>query len=110
VVVVVVIIVALVGVAVLAYAHDSGTVNITVSSTHLTDTVTVTVSVDGTQVASQSLAPGNSMQVSHMVYVGSGCQTVTVLATSTGGGLGPQTDSATPTVCAGASVPVTLYV
>jgi hypothetical protein len=108
--VVLLVVVLLIGAAAYEYSRESGSVNITVDSTHLTQTVSVTVSVDGTQLGTQSLAPGNSLQFSHSVFVGTGCETVTVLASSTGGGLGPESDSQTPTLCPGASVAVTLYV
>jgi hypothetical protein len=93
-----------------AYYDGSGTMNVTVDSTHLTSTVNVSVYVGGSLVVTEPLAPGGSIHLSHKVFVGTGCRSVTAVASSTGGGLGPQSDSATRSLCPSGSAGVTLFV
>ena len=108
VIVVVIVVIAAIGLAV--YLTGSGTVAVTVTSTHLTTTVSVTVYVDGSTIANQLLGPGQSATFDHTVFVGGGCRNVLVSATSTGGGLGPQSDFSNPSVCAGQTATTSLLV
>lgn len=99
--IIVVVLVVVVAIVVLA-EYRSSTLLITVTSNHITNSVTYIVTLDGRQVDSGTLAPGQSVQDSEpLIWWGDSCQAHSVVATSTGGGLGPETDSATGIVCSG---------
>ncbi len=105
VVIILVVLVAVIAVAFIA-EYRSSTLIVTVTSNHITNTVTFILTVDGRQVDSGTLAPGQSVQDSvALSWWVDNCQSHTAIATSSGGGLGPETDSATGIVCSG--VPAT---
>lgn len=106
---IVVIVVLVIG-AVAFLVLASGTYTITLNSTHVAYTVSVTVTVDGGNSQTLTLGPLQSATISITLYGLTGCGTHTVSATSTGGGLGPQTDSANPSLCPGHTVGVDLDV
>jgi hypothetical protein len=105
-IVVVVVVVA----GVIVYIEATGTIDIKVTSDHITQTVSVAVDVNNKQVSSLTLSPGQSSTFNQVELTGLGCGSYTVAATSTGGGLGSQSDSATPQLCGGGTVSVNLVV
>jgi hypothetical protein len=118
VIVVVVVVVIIAGLYFLAFYSPSGsglinggTLHVVVSSNHVTQTVTVSLTVNGNPQYFRSLAPGNSITTGiPEVWTGSSCQTYTVVAVSSGGGLGSESDQATPQLCSGATANVQLSV
>lgn len=106
--VVVVVILILAGLALLIH---SATLHVVVASNHITSAVTASLSIDGSVKYTQTLPPGQEIIGDYDVpWTGSNCHTFVVVATSTGGGLGPETDQATPTVCSGDTLSVDLSV
>ena len=96
--------------AFLAFYH-AGTVSITITSDHILNTVDVSVTCDGKPCFSGQLGPLQSSTDEWTVtWFGASCKTVTVVATSTGGGLGSQTDSASGSLCGGEKAAVFLTV
>lgn len=97
---------------VVAFAlYRSSTLNITVASNHITNIVAYIVTVDGTQVDSGVLGPGQGVDLAvPMSWWSDNCKSHSIVATSTGGGLGPETDSATVILCAGTPASVTLSI
>ncbi len=94
----------------LAFYH-AGTVSITLTSDHILNTVDVVVTCDGRVCLQGQLAPLQSSTNDWSVtWFGASCKTVTVVATSTGGGLGSQTDSASGSLCGGEHAAVFLTV
>lgn len=91
-------------IAFVAVEYRSSDVDITVVSNHITNTVTFTFAFDGRQIDSGVLGPGQKasdrVPLSWWFY---DCQPHSFAATSTGGELGPETDSATLVVCSGTS-------
>ncbi len=96
--------------AFLAFYH-AGTVSITLMSDHVLNTVDIVVTCDGRVCLQGQLAPLQSSTNDWSVtWFGASCKTVTVVATSTGGGLGSQTDSASGSLCGGEHAAVFLTV
>jgi hypothetical protein len=87
---------------VVALEYRSSTWYITVTSNHITNMVTYIVTVDGRQVDSGTLNPGQSVQDTvPLTWWVDNCQSHSVVGISTGGGLGSETDSATSIICSG---------
>lgn len=97
----------------LLWASGSATVLATVHSTHLINSVHYTVSLNGVQKAEGDLAAGSSVTHSMTVsflYGVNNYTTVTVLATSTGGGFGAVSDQFSGNLVNGQTYPVTLNI
>ena len=110
VIVLTVVIVVAVVFALLAFYH-AGTVSITITSDHVLNTVDIVVTCDGRVCLQGQLEPLQSSTNDWTVtWFGATCKTVTVVATSTGGGLGPETDSASGSLCGGEHAAVHLTV
>jgi hypothetical protein len=95
------------------WANGSATVLATVQSTHTINSVHYTLSLNGVERAQGDLAAGSS--VTHWITVNflygvNNYTTVTVLATSTGGGFGATSDQFTGNLVNGQTYPVTLEV
>lgn len=104
-------IVVVVIVAIVALEYRSATLVVTVMSNHITNVVAYILTVDGRQVDSGTLNPGQSVQASvSLAWWVDNCQTHTIVATSSGGALGPETDSAAGIACAGDLLTATLSV
>ena len=96
--------------ALIAFYH-AGTVQITVTSDHILNTVDVDLVCDGNPCEGGHLGPLQSLTFDRtFTWFGASCKTVTVVATSTGGGLGSQTDSASGSLCGGEKAAVFLTV
>ncbi len=108
-------IIVVIGVVILAVAllaeYHSSTLFITVTSNHISNTVSYILTVDGRQVDSGTLTPGQSVDdaVSLSWWVDN-CQVHSATATSTGGGLGPETDTATGIICSGVPASASLSI
>lgn len=91
-------------IAFVAVEHRSSDVDVTVISDHATNAVTYAFTVDGRQVGSGALSPGQKtfyrLPFSWWFYP---CQPHSFSASSTGGELGPRNDWLNLTVCAGTS-------
>jgi len=95
----------------LLWASGSGTVLATVHSTHALFSVHYILYLNGVEKAQGDLAAGSSMTHSitvNFLYGVNSYTTVTVLATSTGGGFGATSDQASGNVVNGQTYPVTL--
>jgi len=97
----------------LLWASGSATVLATVHSTHSLFSVHYILYMDGVEEAQGDLAAGSS--ITHSIYVSflygvHNYTTVTVLATSTGGGFGATSDQANISVVNGETYPVTLNI
>lgn len=77
---------------------SSATIYIKASSTHISNTVTVTMTVNGVEVAKESLSPFSSMTYDFKAMFFADAETYTIVVTSEGGGLGNYHDSRTVTV------------
>ena len=104
-------VVILIIVVAVALSFHSGTIYITVTHACCVSTIDTTVTVDGSTIASVSIAPGYQWQDSYGVtWFGDGCETHTVVAYGSGGLAGPTTDTQTIDVCSGGSAQVSLSV
>jgi hypothetical protein len=95
------------------WASGSATVLATVQSVHSTNSVHYTLSLNGVEKAQGDLAAGSS--ATHWITVNFSYgvinyTTVTVVATSTGGGFGATSDQANENVANGQTYPVTLNI
>ena len=99
-------------IVVVATSFRGGGVYVVVSSSHITNSVEVTLTIDGSSKWTQSLAPGYQIMWSGTItwFGENGCTVHSVVATSTGGALGPTSAAADPTVCQGQTVEVDLAV
>ncbi len=110
-VIVIVVVVVVVGVVIGLAEFKSASLTVTVSSNHVTNTVTYILDLDGQQVNSGVLSPLQSVQVPVPVtWWGDSCTYHTVSATSTGGGLGPESDSSSGLLCSGQSYTASLSI
>jgi len=90
---------------------NHATVTVIVSSTHLLFGVNYALTDNGQSVSSGILNPGGSVRVTLTPsWGGSSCSSHTYVATSTGGGLGSQTDSETLNICDGGTYSSTLNI
>jgi len=93
------------------WASGSATVLATVQSTHSTNSVHYTLSLNGVEKAQGDLTAGSSAThwlTVNFLYGVKNYTTVTVLATSTGGGFGATSDQFTGNLVTGQTYPVTL--
>lgn len=106
--VVIIVLLLLAGAALLIH---SATLHVVVVSNHISSSVTASLSIDGVVKYTQTLPAGQEIVGDYdQPWTGSSCHTFVVVATSTGGGLGPETDQATPSVCSGNTLEVDLSV
>jgi len=90
---------------------SSATIVITVNSTHILYSVECRIFVGNSQIASGTLDPGHYVSYTHTYHwLSSDPTTVRVSATSTGGGLGSESDYDDITVSNGGTYTVDLYV
>jgi hypothetical protein len=98
-VVVIVVVVALIGFFMIS---KNGKIVVTVTSTHLVNDVEYRVFLDGQLKYSGTLSPLGSIQYTFdITWLVDSCQTHQVSADSTGGVLGPQSDSESVELCGG---------
>jgi hypothetical protein len=110
---VLIIVVAAVAVAAVAIVAEirSSHLFVTVTSNHVSNTIAYVLTIDGRQVDSGVLLAGGGAEYSvPLTWFVDDCQSHTVVATSTGGGLGPETDSESGIVCSGVPATVSLSV
>jgi hypothetical protein len=101
-VVVIIVVVAVVAALAIAVEYRSASLVVTVTSNHITNTISYVLDVDGSQVDSGVLTPGQAVQKTvPLAWWIDSCTYHTASATSTGGALGPESDSAAGTVCSG---------
>jgi hypothetical protein len=89
-----------------AYSADHGkgwfgtsaTICIKASSVHVSNTVTLTMTVNGVEVAKESLSPFSTMTYEFKAMFFDDADTYNIVVTSEGGGLGDYHDSRTVTV------------
>jgi predicted nucleic acid-binding Zn ribbon protein len=100
--------------AILALAPiGTARVIVTVHSDHTSYTIHYFVYLNGVERASGNLEPGSSFTHDLSVGLGKGIfekSTIVILATSTGGGFGPESDQKTVSLGNGESISVTLNV
>ena len=108
--IVVVVLVVILAVVVLA-EYRSTTLVATVTSNHVSNTVAYVLTVDGRQVDSGTLLAGQSVTDSiPLSWWVDSCQSHTAIATSTGGGFGPETDTASGIICSGSPATASLSI
>src|SRR5207245_7282196 len=91
-VVIVVVVIAVVAGLVVVAEYRSSALVVTVSSNHISNTITYIVTVDGRQVDSGLLNPGEGVQITvPLTWWADNCESHLVVATSTGGGFGSET-------------------
>ncbi len=108
---IVIVVLVVVAAIVVVMEYRSATLVVTVTSNHITNTVTFILSVDGRQVDSGTLTPLQSVQDSvPLTWWVDSCSSHTTSATSSGGGLGPESDSATGITCSGGTYTASLSI
>ncbi|MCJ2564209.1 MAG: hypothetical protein LN417_09005 [Candidatus Thermoplasmatota archaeon] len=86
------------------------TLKVRVNSEHIYYTVQYELYIDGSLKDSDSLAAGYYVEYTFDLYPGSDCHTYNVYASSTGGGLGAESDSENVYLCAGETKTANLYI
>jgi len=108
---VIVVVVLLALVAWFGFIAKSGTLVVTVQSDHLLVTVTYRVFLDGALRDEGTLEPGQYVEYTFpLAWMSDSCQSHQASADSTGGGLGPESDSEVVSVCSGTTEHVTLTI
>ena len=111
VIIVVIIVIGAIG-AVLFFAGLSShaTLKVRVNSSHIFSTVQYELYIDGSLEDSDSLAAGYYVEYTFDMYPGPDCHTYNVYASSTGGGLGGESDSENVYLCASETKTADLYI
>lgn len=109
-VVVVIVIGAIVAVFFFMGLSSHATLKVRVNSSHILYTVQYELYIDGSLKDSDSLAAGYYAEYTFDMYPGPDCHTYNVYASSTGGGLGGESDSENVYLCAGETKTADLYI
>lgn len=110
-VVVIIIVIVVIGAFVLFTSFAShATLKVRVHSTHILFTVQYELYIDGSLERSGTISPGYYAEYTLDLYPGSSCHTYNVYASSTGGGLGAESDSENINLCSGETQEVDLYI
>jgi hypothetical protein len=108
--VIIVVIVVIALIAALYFFGGQATLKINVNSEHILFSVDYELYIDGELQDSDSLSPGQYMEYTFTLHPGPSCATYNVFASSTGGGLGGESDSENVRLCNGETKSVDLYI